>query len=160
MQLSCPEFTLRGLPRITVRGQTVQGGRFLLRKAPLPSRMCPWCTRRHCGPLAFRCATEGSRSAKEGKGSQEGTGNHAVSCPPLFPPVNTGNSPAVGTASPPPKAAIVYAHLQRKVASSGEPLYRRKVYHLPTVKRQGAPLGFLQKIIRKALTTSDVRIIM
>ena len=26
MQLSCPEFRLRGLPRITVRGQTVQGG--------------------------------------------------------------------------------------------------------------------------------------
>ena len=160
MQLSCPEFRLRGLPRITVRGQTVQGGRVPLRKAPLPSRMYPWSTRRHCGPLAFRCATEGSRSAKEGKGSQEGTGNHAVSCPLLFPPVNTGNSPAVGTASPPPKAATVYAHLERKVASSGAPLYRRKVYRLPTVKRQGAPLGFLQKIIRKALTTSDVRIIM
>ena len=99
-------------------------------------------------------------SAKEGKGSQEGTGNHTVSCPLLFPPVNTGNSPAVGTASPPPKAAIVHAHLERKVASSGAPLYRRKVYRLPTVKRQRAPLRFLQKIIRKALTTSDVRIIM
>ena len=37
-------------------------------------------------------------SAKEGKGSQEGTGNHTVSCPLLFPPVNTGNPPAVGTA--------------------------------------------------------------
>ena len=46
------------------------------------------------------------------------------------------------------------------LASSGEPLYRRKVYRLPTVKKQGAPLGFLQKIICKALTTSDVRIIM
>ena len=99
-------------------------------------------------------------SAKEGKGSQEGTGNHTVSCPLLFPPVNTGNSPAVGTASPPPKAAIVHAHLERKVASSGAPLYRRKVYRLPTVKRQRAPLRFLQKIIHRALTTSDVRIIM
>ena len=29
-------------------------------------------------------------SAKEGEGSQEGTGNHTVSCPLLFPPVNTG----------------------------------------------------------------------
>ena len=57
-------------------------------------------------------------------------------------------------------AAIVHAHLERKVAYSGEPLYRRKVYRLPTVKKQGAPLGFLQKIICKALTTSDVRIIM
>ena len=62
--------------------------------------------------------------------------NHTVSCPLLFPPVNTGNSPAVGTASPPPKAAIVHAHLERKVASSGEPLYRRKVYRLPTVKKE------------------------
>ena len=73
-----PEFTLRGLPRITVRGQTVQGGRVPLRKAPLPSRVYPWSTRRHCGPLAFRCATEGSRSAKEGKGSQEGTSTHLI----------------------------------------------------------------------------------
>ena len=71
---------------LSVRGQTVQGGRVLLRKAPLPSRVYPWSTRRHCGPLAFRCATEGSRSAKEGKGSQEGTGNH-VWCPvPFCPP--------------------------------------------------------------------------
>ena len=38
----------------------------------------------------FRCATDGSRSAKDGKGSQEGTGNHMVSCPLLFQPVNTG----------------------------------------------------------------------
>ena len=35
-----------------------------------------------------------------------------VSCPLLFPPVNTG-SPV------PPKAAIVHAHLERKVASTG-----------------------------------------
>ena len=168
MQLSCPEFRLRGLPRITVRGQTVQGGRFLLRKAPLPSRMCPWCTRRHCGPLAFRCATEGSRSAKEGLGESRGGKGTTCALAPFclrrqtaaFPPVNTGNSPAVGTASPPPKAAIVHAHLERKVAYSGAPLYRRKVYRLPTVKRKGAPLRFLQKIICKALTTSDVRIIM
>ena len=89
--LLCPEFTLRDLPRITVRGQTVQGGSIPLRKAPLPSRMCPWSTRRPCGPLAFRCATEGSRSAKEGKGSQEGTGNHMVSCPLLSPPPDGGS---------------------------------------------------------------------
>ena len=61
-------------------------------------------------------------SAKEGKGSQEGTGNHMVSCPLLpsavgtaSPPGDPGNPPAVGTAfspppdggvSPPPSAAI------------------------------------------------------
>ena len=144
MQLSCPEFRLRGLPRITVRGQTVQGGRVLLRKAPLPSRVYSWSTRRPCGPLAFRCATEGSRSAKEGLGESRGGKGTTCALAPFclrrqtaaFPPVNTGNSPAVGTASPPPKAAIVHAHLERKVASSGEPLYRRKVYRLPTVKKE------------------------
>ena len=79
-------------------------------------------------------------SAKEGEGRQEGTGNHTVSCPLLpsavgtaSPPGDPGNPPAVGTASPPPKAATVYAHLERTVASSGAPLYRRKVYRLPTV---------------------------
>ena len=100
MQLSCPEFRLRGLPRIPVRGQTVQGGRVLLRKAPLPSRVYPWSTRRLCGPLAFRCATEGSRSAKEGEGSQEGTGNHMVSCPLFSPPPDGGNPPVGGHRHP------------------------------------------------------------
>ena len=36
----------------------------------------------------------------------------------------------------PPKAATVHAHFERKVASTGEPLYRRKVYRLPTVKKE------------------------
>ena len=67
-----PEFTLRDLPRITVRGQTVQGVRLVLRKAPLPSMVCPWSTKRHCGPLAFRRATEGSRVLRKMRGSQEG----------------------------------------------------------------------------------------
>ena len=79
-QLLCPGFTLRDLPRMTVRGQTVQDGSVSLRKAPLRSRMIPWGTKRPCGPLAFRRATEGSRVPKEGKGSQEGTGNHTW-CP-------------------------------------------------------------------------------
>ena len=67
--LLCPEFTLRGSPRITVRGQTVQGGSVLLRKAPLPSSVLPWSTKRHCGPLAFRRATEGSRVQRKMRGS-------------------------------------------------------------------------------------------
>ena len=41
MQPSCPEFTLRSSPRITVRGQTVQSGSVPLRKAPLPSSVDP-----------------------------------------------------------------------------------------------------------------------
>ena len=51
--LYCPEFTLRYPPRISVRGQTVQGVCFARRKAPLPSSVYPWSTKRPCGPLAF-----------------------------------------------------------------------------------------------------------
>ena len=51
--LLCPEFTLRYSPRITVRGQTVQGGSVPLRKAPLRSSVYSWSTKRPCGPLAF-----------------------------------------------------------------------------------------------------------
>ena len=67
--LYCPEFTLRDLPRITVRGQTVQSVCVPLRKAPLPSSVDPWSTKRHCGPLAFRRATEGSRVRRKMRGS-------------------------------------------------------------------------------------------
>ena len=70
--LSGPEFTLRYPPRITVRGQTVQGGSVPLRKAPLRSSVDPWSTKRPCGPLAFRRATEGSRVQRRVWGSQEG----------------------------------------------------------------------------------------
>ena len=51
--LSGPEFSLRQPPRITVRGHPVQGGGVPLRKAPLPSSVCPWSSKRPCGPLAF-----------------------------------------------------------------------------------------------------------
>ena len=67
--LSGPEFPLRYPPRITVRGQTVQGCGVLLRKAPLRSSVDPWSTKRHCGPLAFRRATEGSRVQRKMRGS-------------------------------------------------------------------------------------------
>ena len=70
--LLCPEFTLRDLPRMTVRGQTVQGGGETLRQAPLRSSVDPWSTKRPCGPLAFRRATEGSRVLRRVWGSQEG----------------------------------------------------------------------------------------
>ena len=61
--LSGPEVSLRKPPRITVRGQTVQGGSVPLRKALLLSRVDSWSTKRPCGPLAFRRATAGSRGA-------------------------------------------------------------------------------------------------
>ena len=91
--LLCPEVTLRKPPRITVRGQTVQGGVVPLRKALLPSSVDPWSTERPCGPLAFCRATEGRRGLKEGLGESRG-GKGTIRCPcPLLPP-------AVGTASP------------------------------------------------------------
>ena len=99
--LLCPEFTLRDLPRITVRGQTVQGVRLVLRKAPLRSSVDPWSTKRHCGPLAFRRATEGSRVLRKMRGSQEGDkkpfGVLSPFCPcrwaPTIPPPPGGGIP-------------------------------------------------------------------
>ena len=70
--LSGPEFSLRQPPRITVRGHPVQGGGVPLRKAPLPSSVCPWSSKRPCGPLAFRRATAGSRGLKEDEGELRG----------------------------------------------------------------------------------------
>ena len=53
-------------------------------------------------------------SAKEGLGSQEGTGNHTVSCPLLSPPPD-GGIPAGEHRHPrPPEAATVHAHFERK----------------------------------------------
>ena len=72
MWLSCPEFSLRQPPRMTVRGQTVQGGSALLRKVLLRSMVYSWSTRRPCGPLAFRRATEGSRVQRKGWGVKRG----------------------------------------------------------------------------------------
>ena len=72
--LYCPEFTLRDLPRMTVRGQTVQGVGLALRKALLRSRAYPWSTKRPCGPLAFRRATVGSRVQRRVWGVKRGKG--------------------------------------------------------------------------------------
>ena len=72
--LSGPEVSLRDPPRITVRGQTVQGGDVPLRKAPLRSSVDPWSTRRPCGPLAFRRATAGSRVQRRVWGVKRGKG--------------------------------------------------------------------------------------
>ena len=92
--LSGPEFPLRYPPRITVRGQTVQGGSVLLRKAPLRSRVYPWSTKRPCGPLAFRRATEGSRVQRKGWGVKRGR-ETLVSLPLLPPPPGGGNAHAM-----------------------------------------------------------------
>ena len=104
--LLCPEFSLRKLPRITVRGHPVQGDSVLLRKAPLRSRMCPWSTRRPCGPLAFRRATEGSRVRGKMWGCQEGDKKPGGCLGPLLPPPWGRHSPAAegGQYPRPPRA--------------------------------------------------------
>ena len=53
-------------------------------------------------------------------GVKRGQGNHLVLLPPFAPRRGHGVPPPVNTGSPvPPKAAIVHAHLERKVASTG-----------------------------------------
>ena len=91
--LLCPEFTLRDLPRITVRGQTVQSGSVLLRKAPLRSSAVSWISKRPCGPLAFRRATEGSRVRGKMWGCQEGDKKPGGCLGPLLPPPPGGGLP-------------------------------------------------------------------
>ena len=86
-----PEFSLRKAPRMTVRGHPVQGVCFLLRKAPLRSRMCPWSSKRPCGLLAFRRATEGSRVQRKGWGVKRGR-ETLVSLPLLSLPGDPGIS--------------------------------------------------------------------
>ena len=116
--LYCPEFTLRYPPRISVRGQTVQGGCFARRKAPLPSSVYPWSTKRPCGPLAFRRATGGSRVQRRVWGVKRGKGTIGA----LSPLVSAGRP----RYPRPPKAATVRAHieriarLQRRTAVSAE----------------------------------------
>ena len=108
--LLCPEVTLRKPPRITVRGQTVQGAGLALRKAPLRSRMNPWSTERPCGPLAFRRATGGSRVLRKGWGVKRGR-ETLVSLPLLSPPPDGGNARS--------------AHRQPSLACGGKPPERR-----------------------------------
>ena len=103
-----PEVTLRELPRISVRGQTVQSACFALRKAPLPSSADPWGTKRPCGPLAFRRATGGSRVLRKGWGEEgqetfgvfvsAGNPRHSVSAGDPGTPSPPGDP---GTPSPP-----------------------------------------------------------
>ena len=111
-----PEFTLRKPPRITVRGQTVQGACTPLRKAPLRSRAYPWSTRRPCGPLAFRRATGGSRVQRKVRGVKRGQETILVSCPLL--PLSVGTDTPrrrrrplctlTSSVKPPPPAAPLY----------------------------------------------------
>ena len=128
IELQYPEFTLRYPPRITVRGRTVQGGSVPLRKAPLPSSVDPWSSKRPCGPLAFRREAPLSVQRRVW-GVKRGKGTIGA----LSPLVSAGRP----RHPRPPKAATVRAHIERSLASSGEPLYRRRVNRQQTVKKKG-----------------------
>ena len=126
-----PEFTLRKPPRITVRGQTVQGACTPLRKAPLRSRAYPWSTRRPCGPLAFRRATGGSRVQRRVWGVKRGKGTIGALSPLVSagrprhsPPPDGGNATPCHGEHPPAREG--QSRLQRRTAVSarGEALGR------------------------------------
>ena len=81
------------------------------------------------GDIRHDMAWECRRPAAETRGDRKPC---LVSCPLLFPPVNTGNPPSVGTAFPgPPKAALT---LSVKSPPPAAPLYRRRVSPLLRVK--------------------------
>ena len=117
--LYCPEFPLRKAPRITVRGHPVQNDSVPLRKALLRSRIVPWSTRRPCGPLAFRRATEGSRVPRKGWGVKRGR-ETLVSLPLLPPPPGGGNPHAMPWRTSPAREG--HSRLQRRAAVSAEDL--------------------------------------
>ena len=125
--LSGPEFTLRKPPRITVRGQTVQGGSVLLRKAPLRSSVDPWSTKRPCGPLAFRRATEGSRVLRKGWGVKRGR-ETLVSLPLLPPPPGGGNAHAMSWRTSPSREGLPRLQRRTAVSAEGLPSADRKIF--------------------------------
>ena len=115
-----PRTDMRGNPRKVNSGHN---------SAPKSARRPESCPRNPRFAAHLRCV-----SAKEGLGSQEGTGNHW--CPVLFclrrqtaalPAAEGGHSatPSEGVKSPPPAV----------------PLYRRKVYRQQTVKKKGPMQG-------------------
>ena len=118
--LSGPEVTLRSSPRITVRGHSVQGACLTLRKAPLRSRIVPWSTKRPCGPLAFRRATEGRRVRGKMWGCQEGDKKPGGCLGPLLSSPPDGGSPGRRRRPISPAAA------SRRNGGTAHPLLRVK----------------------------------
>ena len=122
-----PEFPLRKAPRITVRGHPVQDDSVPLRKAPLRSRIVPWSTKRPCGPLAFRRATEGSRVLRKGWGVKRGR-ETLVSLPLLPPPPGGGNAHAMSWRTPPSREGLPRLQRQAAVSAEGLPSADRKIF--------------------------------
>ena len=126
--LSGPEVSLLYSPRITVRGQTVQGGSVPLRKAPLRSSVVPWSTKRPCGPLAFRRATEGSRVQRKGWGVKRG--RETLVSLPLLPSAVGGGIPGRR------RRPLCTLTSSVKSPPPASPLYRRKICPLLQIKQK------------------------
>ena len=131
---------MRYPPRITVRGQTVQSACLALRKASLPSSVDPWSTRRPCGPLAFRRATEGSRVQRKGWGVKRGR-ETLVSLPLLSPPGDPGNSPLPGggNARPAHRQSVSPPAASRCIGGKAYPLLRVKKKERTAASAEGLP---------------------
>ena len=122
-RLLCPEVSLRNLPRITVRGHPVQGANaLLLRKAPLRSRVYSWSSKRPCGPLAFRRATEGSRVLRKVWGVKRGKENLGCLCPSC----PRRRAAAMPRRLPIPAGRISPAAASRRNGGTAHPLLRVK----------------------------------
>ena len=141
--LYCPEFTLRDLPRMTVRGQTVQGAGLALRKAPLRSKVYSWSTRRPCGPLAFRRATVGSRVRGKMWGCQEGDKKPGGCLVPLLPPPPGGGLPHAMSwrTSPVPGGPLSPAAASRRIGGRSTVSRRLKSNGLLPQKSKNLPVS-------------------
>ena len=89
-----------GWPRTVMRGKSrkLTSGPYSVPKSARRTEPSP---RNPRFAAHLRCVSE-----KEGQGSQEGTGNHTVSCPLLSPPVNPGTPGRGHGLSPPPDGGI------------------------------------------------------
>ena len=123
---------MRKPPRITVRGQTVQGACTPLRKAPLPSRVYPWSTRRPCGPLAFRRVAAGELGQRKVWGVKRGKETIWCPCPFCPLPPGGGNAPPSEGETPPSPG------LGTSLASCVRPQERRNRSPSPSEGGKGA----------------------
>ena len=139
----CPEFALRKPPRIAVRGQTVQGGSVPLRKSPLLSMVYSWSTKRICGPLAFRRATEGSRVRGKMWGCQEGDKKPGGCLGPLLPPPPGGGLPHAMSwrTSPVPGGPLSPAAASRRIGGRSTVSRRLKSNGLLPQKSKNLPVS-------------------
>ena len=117
--LLCPEFTLRDLPRITVRGQTVQGGGVPLRKSSASIKNMPLEHQTSLWTPRFLDARPQESRPKEDEGELRGIRNHSVSYPPFAPAAGRRQCTRHVMANIPPSRGGRF-RLQRRTAVPAE----------------------------------------